>query len=114
MNIPSDMTFWAVCANTAITALGFMIIKFNDFSHLEKNVIFRLDKGHDASDEIMEAAEELGIDLIVLGSKGRSDPAAFLLGSLAEKLVQRNYSTPVLIEKHKGTVMKFLEALLNV
>ncbi len=33
-----DITFWAVCANTAITALGFCIIKFNDFSHLEKDV----------------------------------------------------------------------------
>lgn len=38
MNVPSDVTFWVVCANTAITALGFAIIKFNDFSHLEKDV----------------------------------------------------------------------------
>ncbi len=38
MNIPSDITFLVVCANTVITALGFAIIKFNDFSHLEKNV----------------------------------------------------------------------------
>jgi nucleotide-binding universal stress UspA family protein len=83
-------------------------------SRLENQVVFRLDEGHDPSDEIMEAADELDIDLIVLGSKGRSDPAAFLLGSTAEKLVQRNYRTPVLIEKYKGSVMKFLEALLEV
>ncbi len=38
MNIPSDVTFLVVCANTIITALGFAIIKFNDFSHLEKDV----------------------------------------------------------------------------
>ena len=39
MNIPSDITFWAVCANTIITALGFAIIKFNDFKHLTNKVI---------------------------------------------------------------------------
>ncbi len=33
-----DITFWAVCANTAITALGFCIIKFNDFKHLTSDV----------------------------------------------------------------------------
>ncbi len=33
-----DITLWVTCINTVIIALGFAIIKFNDFSHLEKNV----------------------------------------------------------------------------
>ncbi len=92
----------------------------NDFlqkigmERLADKVIYRLDKGNDPSDEIMQSAEEKEVDLIALGSKGRSDPAAFFLGSLAEKLVQRDYSIPVLVDKHKGRVMKFLEALINI
>jgi len=89
-------------------------LKDCEMSHFEDRVIYRLDNGHDPSDEIMEAAEDRDVDLIVLGARGRSDPAAFLLGSLAEKLVQRDYSIPVLVEKNKRTVMKFLEALLQV
>ncbi len=38
MSISGDITFWAVCVNAGITMLGFAIIKFNDFSHLEKDV----------------------------------------------------------------------------
>ena len=37
-NMMTDPTFWAVCVNAGITIFGFAIIKFNDFSHLEKNV----------------------------------------------------------------------------
>lgn len=33
-----DLTLWAVCINTVITALGFAIIKFNDFKHLSIKV----------------------------------------------------------------------------
>ncbi len=89
-------------------------LKNSELETLSDKVIYRLDKGHDASDEIMESAEEKDADLIAIGSKGRSDPAAFFLGSLAEKLIQRNYSIPVLVNKNKGKVMKFLEALMNI
>ena len=33
-----DLTLWAVCVNTVITALGFAVIKFNDFKHLTNKV----------------------------------------------------------------------------
>ncbi len=80
----------------------------------EDQVIYRLDIGHDPSDEIMQAAREMKVDLIIIGSRGRSDPAAFFLGSLAEKLVQRDYRIPVLVDKPKGKIMHFLQALMNI
>ena len=39
--------------------------------------------------EICETAEELGVDLIVIGTHGRSGLSHALLGSVAEKLVRR-------------------------
>jgi len=52
-------------------------------------------EGHPAS-EIMKFAEEHQMDLIVLGSIGRTGLEKILLGGVAEKVV-RNSKTPVLV-----------------
>ncbi len=51
-------------------------------------------KGHPAQ-EIMKLAEEQSVDLIVMGTLGRSGIEKFLLGSVAEKVI-RNSNIPVL------------------
>jgi type II secretory ATPase GspE/PulE/Tfp pilus assembly ATPase PilB-like protein/nucleotide-binding universal stress UspA family protein len=48
------------------------------------------------ADEILRYAEEIGIDLIVLGTHGRSGLAHFVLGSIAEKLI-RAAACPIVI-----------------
>jgi nucleotide-binding universal stress UspA family protein len=47
-------------------------------------------------EEIIHAIKEMGTDLLVVGSKGHSDVAGVLFGSVAEKL-QRRASCPVLV-----------------
>ncbi|NYT02510.1 MAG: universal stress protein [Methanosarcinales archaeon] len=47
------------------------------------------------SDEILKASREEGIQLLVMGSVGRSGLDRFLLGSVAEKVVQHS-QVPVL------------------
>ena len=54
------------------------------------------------------------VDLIVMGSKGRTRTSAILMGSLAEKIVFKSVDIPILIVKSKGENMGFLEALLSV
>jgi len=66
------------------------------------------------ADHILEAAINHSSDMLVIGSRGRSNSAAILLGSVAEKLVQINHKIPMLVVKMKGENMSFLEALLNV
>ncbi len=51
-------------------------------------------KGHPA-EEILKLAEEQSIDLIVMGTLGRSGIEKFLLGSMADKVL-RNSGIPVL------------------
>jgi nucleotide-binding universal stress UspA family protein len=41
------------------------------------------------SDEIIGMAEEEGVDLIVMGSQGRTGISHFLVGSVAERVVRR-------------------------
>ncbi|MGD1889569.1 MAG: universal stress protein [Cyclobacteriaceae bacterium] len=67
-----------------------------------------------AADMIYHHAEESGVDLIVLGSKGRTALSAILMGSVAEKLVYRDSGIPVLIVKNKGENMGFINALLKI
>ena len=51
-----------------------------------------------AADRILEFAEQEGIDLIVMGTLGKSGLERFLLGSIAEKVV-RHSKLPVMVVK---------------
>ncbi|HLT06984.1 MAG TPA: universal stress protein [Cyclobacteriaceae bacterium] len=63
---------------------------------------------------ILDAAKQEGADLIIFGSRGRTDSAALLIGSVAEKLLDINNEIPMLMLKKKGENMDFLEALFNI
>ncbi|WP_215226556.1 universal stress protein [Echinicola shivajiensis] len=82
---------------------------------IEKHPCDFILKGNQSSaDHILDAAERHGADMVVIGSRGRSNSAAILLGSVTEKLVHINYKIPMLVIKKKGENMSFLEALLNI
>ncbi|WP_227353826.1 universal stress protein [Haladaptatus salinisoli] len=48
------------------------------------------------ADEILDYAEDEGIDLVVMGTHGRTGLGRFLLGSVAER-VARHSTTPVML-----------------
>ncbi len=60
----------------------------------------RVVDGH-PDDGVCEAAKELGAELVVTGSHGRSGLTRFLLGSVAERIV-RQAETNVLVARGKG------------
>jgi nucleotide-binding universal stress UspA family protein len=62
---------------------------------------------------ILESAKENDANLIVMGARGRTGPAAFLLGSVAEKII-RTVKVPLLAVKKKGANMTFLQALFEL
>lgn len=57
-------------------------------------------EGHPA-DEIVNFAEKNGVDLIIVGSLGKSGIERFLIGSVSEK-VFRNAKVPVLVVRAKS------------
>ena len=68
----------------------------------------------DPARAIQEAAISNGVDLVVVGSRGRGSAAAeFVLGSVTEDLIG-SLSMPMLAVKRKGAGMGLLEALLNL
>ncbi len=52
--------------------------------------------GGNPADELLKISQEMGADLLVMGSIGKSGLSKFLLGSVAEKVV-RHSKVPVLL-----------------
>lgn len=84
------------------------------FNHKELNCHFVLNNGEGQGKALLEEAQKLNADMILLGSRGKTKSAAILLGSVAEKLVLVNNILPMLIFKKKGETMGFFEALFKV
>jgi nucleotide-binding universal stress UspA family protein len=47
-----------------------------------------LEKGHPVHNAIVEEAKQLGVDLVVVGTKGRTGLGHVLMGSVAEHVVR--------------------------
>lgn len=62
---------------------------------------------------IRRAIDQYNADLVVMGTRGRTDSAAVLLGSVTEKIV-RTTQVPVVAVKKKGATLSFLKALLEL
>jgi nucleotide-binding universal stress UspA family protein len=61
---------------------------------------------------ILRIARERGIDLIIMGTRGRTRSAAILLGSETDQTLV-DTQTPLLVVKHFGPHLGWLRALLN-
>ena len=72
--------------------------------------LFRL--GHDPSKIINKVVYEQGIDLVVIGARGRTNDAAALLGSVTERVI-RSSRIPLMVVKKKGSGLGLLDALLK-
>lgn len=75
---------------------------------------FSLDNDMHPADKIYLAAKEKNADMIILGSKGRSAAAAFLLGSVAEQLMIENADIPLFIVKKSNENLSFINTLLKI
>ena len=75
------------------------------------SIILRMDKKPYKT--IIETVEEYGIDLIIIGSRGKKAAARLLLDSVTEQLI-RTTTAPLLSFKKRDKDMGLLEALLRL
>lgn len=74
-----------------------------------------VDQGdHSQVEIIVEKLKSLNCQLLVIGSKGRTNISAMFLGSLTEKLIHDDLGVPVLVVKRKNENLNFLDALLQI
>ena len=75
---------------------------------------FTLDDDTNPIDRVYNYAIVNNIDMIVMGSKGRTTMASILLSSVAEKMTNYDQLFPLLIVKEKGENLNFFEALFKL
>lgn len=75
---------------------------------------YELDKKGNIAKRIYQFSVKEKASAIVIGSKGRTQAAAILLGSIAEKLVKLNAQIPLIVVKQRRHNMDILEALLKI
>lgn len=84
------------------------------YNHTPFECLYLLKKNGNTGRQILQTAKDHGINLILMGSRGRTNSAALLLGSTAEKLINLNNEIPMIIFKNKGETMGFLDALMKI
>lgn len=67
----------------------------------------------DRAELIRDWLKKLNCQLLVMGSKGRTNVAAMFLGSLTEKLIKLDLKVPILVIKKKNESLGFFKALLE-
>jgi SulP family sulfate permease len=81
-----------------------------DLRHFQKQLIF--EEGPNIARAINRVAAQLGADLIVMATRGRSRAASLILGSETENTIIES-PIPVLAVKRFGARISFLRALLD-
>jgi nucleotide-binding universal stress UspA family protein len=71
-----------------------------------KTMVEEEDSGTAAA--ILSAASNIDADLIVLGSRGRSGLAAFLLGSTTDRIIRSGHTFPVFVARSQDEQSKRL------
>ena len=75
---------------------------------------YQLSEDAKVDDELFDFAKKKDMDLLIIGSRGRTVAASLLLGSVAERLLRYRGNIPLYIVKEKNSNMSFLEALFNL
>lgn len=85
-----------------------------DVENVNYENTYALDDDIHPADKIYKTGIEIGVDMILLGSKGRSVLASILIGSVAEKLLTEGNEIPIFLVKKDKENFNFIEAILQV
>lgn len=89
-------------------------LKENDIEKGRIKCLLTLEKEYDTAKTTYLAAKKEKADLLIMGSKGRTKAASFLLGSKSDKMTRQADDIPLLVVKNKRDNMDFFKALLKV
>lgn len=83
-----------------ISAMGDLLISYAKGSCQKQGakVVKTLVRDGDYADEILDAADELGVDLIVVGSRGLGKVRGAILGSVSQKVLHHAKQTVVAVK----------------
>ncbi|TPE45971.1 universal stress protein [Pontibacter mangrovi] len=86
---------------------------FPELSERAELVLVRQEDEDDIGELVVLEAKRARADLLVMGAKGMSAAALFVLGSVTEKVLRHDMDIPLLVVKKRDEDMGFLDALLS-
>jgi len=85
-----------------------------DTKNIKIKPVYTVDNNDDPIQDIIEKAEELKVDGIIIGAKGRTAATALFIGSVAERLIQLNDKFPLVVTRPKGKNAGILDYILEI
>lgn len=89
-------------------------IKKIDTKAVKIKPVYSLDSDEDPVEDIYQMAKKTNADSLIIGARGRTSATALFLGSMAERLIQKNFDIPVLIVRHKGRNAGLMDYLKEI
>ncbi|MCX2741863.1 universal stress protein [Pontibacter anaerobius] len=90
-----------------------LMVRFPDLRVRSELVMVRMEDEDDIGELVVVEAKRARADLLVIGAKGMSAAALFVLGSVTEKILRYDMDIPLLVFKKRDEDMGFLDALLS-
>ncbi|AKD04602.1 universal stress protein [Pontibacter korlensis] len=90
-----------------------LLTHFPELRERAKLVLVRQEGDDDIGELVVLEAKRLRADMLVMGAKGMSAAALFVLGSVTEKILRHDMDIPLLVFKKRNEDMGFLDALLS-
>lgn len=87
--------------------------RFPELRRRSELALVRQGEHDDMGELVVVEAKRNRADLLVIGAKGMSAAALFVLGSVTEKILRFDLDIPLLVFKKKDEDMGFLDALLS-
>ncbi|WP_162051358.1 universal stress protein [Pontibacter pamirensis] len=87
--------------------------RFPDLQNRAKLVLVRQEEQDDIGELVALEAKRAHADILVIGAKGMSAAALFVIGSVTEKVLRYDMDIPLLVFKNKDEEIGFLDALIN-
>ena len=87
-------------------------LKKANLSHIE--MVYKYDEDEEPAECISAFVQNNSFDMLVMGSKGRTKAASFLISSVAKDITKKLHDIPLMIIKEKNENMDILDALKKV
>ncbi|WP_162416113.1 universal stress protein [Cyclobacterium roseum] len=85
-----------------------------DTKSIKVKPLYTKDEDDDPVVDIIQKAQEIKADIIIIGAKGRTAATALFIGSMAERLIQMNDKVPLLVTRPKGKNAGIIEYILEI
>ena len=90
-----------------------VLAQFPELVERAKLKLVKQESEHDLGELLVLEARRIRADLLVIGAKGMSAAALFVLGSVTEKILRCNDDIPMIVYKKENEEIGFLDALLS-